>query len=279
MYYTLNILRHLTEYFRKARLMSRYHRYPFTHGDQPRHEISAVLIRNGEFVLDQVSKLIGFRKVELIQKLDDLGKSFHFRINGIDIFAGGSCWIPASSHLSALSRDDYYDWVKLLKEGNQNMVRVWGGGIYEDDVFYDTCDEMGILVWQDFCFACGNYPAYPSFRASFEAEARQNLRKLRGHPSLVIWAGSNEDYQVQERYDLEYVYEDKDPDSWLKSNFPARYYYEYLLPKMVAEEHKDAVYHPTSPWGDGKRTDNPTVGDIHQWNSESLNLFGSSEPY
>lgn len=85
----------------------------------------------------------------------------------------------------------------------------------------------------------------------------------------MIWAGSNEDYQVQERYKLEYNYDDKDPESWLKTDFPARYYYEYLFPKLVAEEHKGAVYHPTSPWGDGKRTDDPTVGDIHQWNSKS----------
>lgn len=200
-------------------------------------------------------------------------------MNGVDVFAGGACWIPASNHLSALTRDKYYDWIKLLKDGNQNMIRVWGGGIYEDDAFFDACDEMGILVWQDFCFACGNYPTYQSFRSSVEDEARQNVRRLRNHPSLVIWAGSNEDYQVQERYNLEYNYEDKDPNSWLKTDFPARYYYEYLLPKIVAEEHKNATYHPTSPWGDGKRTDNPTFGDIHQWDSKYIDLFLRSSFY
>ncbi|KAM0815349.1 putative Mannosidase Ig/CBM-like domain-containing protein [Seiridium cardinale] len=240
--------------------------YPFTHGAQSRYKISAVLTRGGKDILDQVSKNIGLRKVELVKEPDQYGKPFYFRINGIDIFAGGSCWIPASNHLSALTGKDYYEWVKLLREGNQNMVRIWGGGIYEDDSFYEACDELGILVWQDFCFACGNYPAYPSFRSSVEAEARQNVRLLRSHPSIVIWAGSNEDYQVQERYKLKYDYQDKDPESWLKTDFPARYYYEYLLPKVVEEEHKDAAYHPTSPWGDGERTDNPTVGDLHQWN-------------
>jgi beta-mannosidase len=136
-------------------------------------------------------------------------------------------------------------------------------------LFYDACDSYGIIVWQDFCFACGNYPVYSSFLKSVECEARQNVRRLRDHPSLVIWAGSNEDYQVQERYALEYNYEDKNPESWLKTSFPARYYYEYLLPKIVEEEHGEAVaYHPTSPWGDGKNTADPTVGDLHQWNSK-----------
>ncbi|KAI0136843.1 glycoside hydrolase family 2 protein [Xylariales sp. AK1849] len=239
--------------------------YPVAYGKQDRYELAAVLSRDGQD-LDKKSKLIGFRKVELIQDADEFGKSFYFRINGIDVFAGGSCWIPGSSYLSELSRPRYYDWIKLLIEGKQTMIRVWGGGIYEDDAFYDACDEFGILVWQDFCFACGSYPTYPSFMKSVECEARQNVRRLRSHPSLVVWAGSNEDYQVQERYKLDYDYEDKDPESWLKSSFPARYYYEYLLPTIVNEEDPGTAYHPTSPWGDGKDTADPTVGDMHQWN-------------
>lgn len=90
------------------------------------------------------------------------------------------------------------------------------------------------------------------------------------HPSVVIWAGNNEDYQVQERYKLEYDPDDKNPESWRKSSFPARYIYEYLLPKWVHEEDPSAIYHPGSPWGDGKHSADPTVGDIHQWNSKSI---------
>ena len=145
--------------------------------------------------------------------------------------------------------------------------RIWGGGIYEDEIFFSVCDELGILVWQDFGFACGSYPTYPSFLESVEKEVRQNLRRLRSHPSLIIWAGNNEDYQVQERYNLEYRFdEDKDPESWLKSSFPARFIYEFLLPKVISEEHPSVIYHPGSPWGGGKHTDDPTMGDIHQWN-------------
>ncbi|KAJ2992222.1 hypothetical protein NUW58_g2180 [Xylaria curta] len=234
--------------------------YPFTHGNQTRYELKATLEP-----YDTMSKLIGFRRAELIQREDEFGKSFFFRINGEDVFCGGSCWIPADSFIPRISEQRYRDWVRLAYEGNQNMIRVWGGGIYEHDVFFDACDELGIMVWQDFAFACASYPTYKSYLDSVEEEARQNIRRLRSHPSLVIWAGSNEDYQVQERYKLEYDYEDKDPQSWLKTTFPARYTYEYLLPKIVSEEDRFAIYHPTSPWGDGKITSDPTVGDKHQW--------------
>jgi beta-mannosidase len=93
-------------------------------------------------------------------------------------------------------------------------------------LFYDLCDELGILVWQDFMFGCGNYPAFSEILASIKDEAIANLKRIRHHPSIVIFAGNNEDYQVRESYKLTYNYEDKDPDNWLASDFPARYIYE-----------------------------------------------------
>ncbi|KAF2654828.1 glycoside hydrolase family 2 protein [Lophiostoma macrostomum CBS 122681] len=233
----------------------------------------------GNFASHRVSKTVGFRKTELIQEQDDIGTSFYFRINNTDIFAGGSCWIPTDSFLSQVTPERYRDWIKLADEGNQAMIRVWGGGIYEPNAFYDACDKLGILVWQDFMFACANYPAYPAYLASVEEEARQNVRRLRNHPSIVIWAGNNEDYQIVERYGLEYRYEeDKDPQSWLKTDFPARYIYEYLLPKVISEETKGVPYHPSSPFGNGKSSVlkvDPTVGDVHQWNV----WHGEMKPY
>lgn len=118
-------------------------------------------------------------------------------------------------------------------------------------------------------FACGSYPGYQSFLESVEAEARQNVRRLRNHPSVVIYAGGNENYYIQELNKLEYNYEgDKDPQSWLRSSFPSRYIYEHLLPKVVAEESPSTSYHTDSPWGDGKNILDDTVGDIHQWESK-----------
>lgn len=156
------------------------------------------------------------------------------------------------------------------RSARANLFRVWGGGIYEDAAFYEACDELGVLVWQDFMFGCGNYPTWPSLLESIREEAIYNVQRLRHHPSIVIWVGNNEDYQVQESEGLTYNYEDKNPESWLKTNFPARYIYEKLLPEVVAENSPSTFYHPGSPWGDGKKSSDTTVGDMHQWNGMLL---------
>ncbi|KAF2260657.1 glycoside hydrolase [Lojkania enalia] len=252
--------------------------WPRGYGPQTLYTITATILE-GTTTLSRISKTIGFRKVELVQDKDAYGQSFHFRINNIDVFAGGSCWIPADSFVSQISPERYRNWVKLAASGNQIMLRVWGGGIYEHDTLYSACDEFGVLVWQDFMFACANYPAYDEYLSSVEEEARQNVRRLRNHPSIVIWAGNNEDYQIVERYGLEYRFtEDKNPDSWLKTNFPARYIYEYLLPRVVEEETNGVPYRPSSPWGNGTSTVlkvDPMVGDVHQWNV----WHGEMKPY
>ena len=166
-------------------------------------------------MLDTVKRKIAFRRLQIVQSplKNEPGTSFCFVVNNVPIFAGGSNWIPLDSFLSNATEKRYRDWLELLVEGNQNMVRVWGGGIYEDDNFYDICvspcfrslssawlrstqtrqDELGILVWQDFAFACGAYPAHPTFLESVQKEATANVRRLRSHPSLAIFAGNNED--------------------------------------------------------------------------------------
>ncbi|EHA54255.1 beta-mannosidase [Pyricularia oryzae 70-15] len=241
--------------------------YPVRYGKQPLYTVKATLI-SGEQGFDTVSKRIGLRRAELVQQplKDQPGKSFFFRINNIPVFCGGSDWIPADNFLPRITAQKYHDWVKLVADGNQFMIRVWGGGIYEEQAFYDACDELGVLVWQDFMFGCGNYPAWPEMRESIKREATENVKLLRHHPSIVIWAGNNEDYQYQESEGLTYDYADKNPDNWLKTDFPARYIYEKILPDVCAELSPDVYYHPGSPWGDGVNTRDPTVGDIHQWN-------------
>lgn len=119
-------------------------------------------------------------------------------------------------------------------------------------------------------FACGSYPTFPEFLNSVEQEARCNVRRLRHHPSVVLYAGGNENYYIQEKYGLHYDYVgDKDPQSWLKSSFPSRYIFEHLLPNIMAEESPGCIYHPDSPWGDGKPILDDTVGDIHQWEGKN----------
>ncbi|KAK1045939.1 hypothetical protein LTR12_015424 [Friedmanniomyces endolithicus] len=239
--------------------------YPHGYGEQTLYDVTAS-VRSGDKHLHLVKKRTGFRKGELIQEPDEIGKSFYFRFNGIDVFCGGSDWIPADSFTPRITETKYRRWLETMVDGHQLMIRVWGGGIWEEDIFYDLCDEMGILVWQDFMFGCGNYPAYPEILKSIEEECVCQTKRLRHHPSLAIYAGNNEDYQVQEQTGLTYDYEDKDPQSWLKTNFPARYIYEKLLPDVVAAHSPHVPYHPGSPWGDGKVSSDTTVGDMHQWN-------------
>ena len=231
---------------------------PNGYGKQALYDLKVILMQDGALVHTETRR-IGIRTVELVQRPDSNGKSFFFRVNGVDIFCGGSCWIPTDSFLTNVTRDRYHAWIELMVPANQKMIRVWGGGIYEDDAFYDACDEFGILVWQDFMFGCGNYPAYPEILKSIEAECVANLRRIRHHPCLAILAGNNEDYQVQESAKLTYDYADKNEDNWLKSDFPARYIYESLLPRVSAAEAPSIPYHPGSPWGDGKISSDPTV--------------------
>lgn len=239
--------------------------YPHGYGEQTLHTVTAT-VTTGDEDLHSLSKRTGFRKGELIQEPDHIGKSFYFRFNGIDVFCGGSDWIPADSFTPRTSEAKYRRWLEMMVDGYQTMIRIWGGGIWEEDIFYDLCDELGILVWQDFMFGCGNYPCFPAMLKSIEKECIQQTKRLRHHPSLAIYAGNNEDYQVQEQFGLTYDYADKDPQSWLKTDFPARYIYEKLLPDVVAAHSPHIPYHPGSPWGDGKISSDPTVGDMHQWN-------------
>ncbi|KAK2780668.1 Beta-mannosidase B [Emmonsiellopsis sp. PD_33] len=240
--------------------------YPSTYGKQPLYQLSANLVSNG-VTLDSASKRVGLRRAELVQReLNDApGTSFFFEINNIPVFCGGSNWIPGDNFIPRISPQKYRDWVKLMVDGNQVMVRVWAGGIFEEQAFYDACDELGLLVWQDFLFGCGNYPVFQSFLDTVKREAEANVKILRHHPSIVLWAGNNEDYQYAESENLHYDPEDTDPDNWLKSNFPARYIYEKLLVDVTKELIPDTYYHFGSPWS-GKDTRDPTIGDIHQWN-------------
>ncbi|KAI0096311.1 glycoside hydrolase family 2 protein [Hypoxylon sp. NC0597] len=249
--------------------------YPVRYGKQPLYTITAALEEGGK-AIDSVSKKTGLRRAELVQRrlTGEPGTSFFFEINGIPIFCGGSDWIPADNFIPRISGERYYDWVKLVADGNQFMIRVWGGGIYEEQAFYDACDELGILVWQDFMFGCGNYPAWPELLASIKREAEENVKLLRHHPSIVIYAGNNEDYQYAESVNLTWEQDNKDVESWLKTDFPARYIYEKILPDACREYSPSVYYHPGSPWG-GVDTRDPTVGDIHQWNV----WHGSQEKY
>jgi beta-mannosidase len=248
--------------------------WPWGYGDQALYTVKAHarLLHNNSYPFDfaTISRSFGSRKAELIEVGNLHGRSFYFRINNVGIFCGGSCWIPADSFLTRLTREDYRAWIKLAADSNQNMLRVWGGGIYEADALYDAADELGVLIWQEFMFYCANYPAYPLYLANVEKEAIQNIHRLRNHPSIVLWAGNNEDYQSIEHLSLRYDPSTQDYNSWLRANFPARYIYEICLPRIMKAECTSVPYRPSSPFGNGS-----SFGDIHQRNVWG----GNMEPY
>ncbi|MBL7006844.1 MAG: hypothetical protein ISR78_07185 [Spirochaetia bacterium] len=141
---------------------------------------------------DSIQKRIGFRKIETISEKDDSGLSMFFRVNGRDVFCKGANWIPVDALPSRHTEEAYRRLLEDAAAVHMNMIRVWGGGQYESDLFYDICDELGILVWQDFMFSCSTYPAEREFLSSVEAETVHQVKRLKDHPSIAIWCGNNE---------------------------------------------------------------------------------------
>ncbi len=236
--------------------------WPNGYGSQPCYRLVARLIQGGAEI-DRREQRVGVRRLRLVQEplVGQPGSSFFFEINNTPIFCGGANWIPADSFTTRLTAEDYRTQLEQAAAANMVMLRVWGGGIYEDQAFYDLCDELGLLVWQDFMFACGIYPAYDAFQQSVCAEAEAQVRRLRHHPSVVLWCGNNEDYQIALSRK---VYDASFDGDFAATGFPAREIYERLLPEVCARLDPTRPYRPGSPFG-GADPDDPTVGDRHTW--------------
>jgi beta-mannosidase len=235
--------------------------FPHTQGEQPLYTLTITLKRDGT-ELNAKTQRIGMRKIELAREpvAGESGSSFTFRVNNTEMFIGGANWIPDDVMLTRVTQTRYREAVQQAKSANMTMLRVWGGGIYEADTFYDACDELGVLVWQDFMFACGVYPAHPEFLNSVRLEAKHTIERLRHHPSLAIWTGNNEDYQLG--YGMKWYDANLEPDD--NPRFPARVIYEQLLPEMVTALDPGRYYQPGSPFF-GTDPDDPTQGDRHTW--------------
>lgn len=235
--------------------------YPKGYGKQPLYKFVAKLHQTDQ-IIDSVVSEVGVRRARLVQepvKGQD-GSSFYFEVNNIPIFCNGSNWIPSHSFSCSLIDDDYVDLIRLVDEGNQNMIRVWGGGFYENDILYKQCDKLGILIWQDFMFGCAIYPGYKEFIDNVTHEVIDQLKRLRNYCSIVFYVGNNEDYQVAEDLYKKNTFTDEE--------FPAKKLYERILPDMVSKLTSGVGYQfgsPISP-GQGVPTTDVTVGDIHQWN-------------
>ena len=230
-----------------------------------------VQILADELVLDELSQEIGLRDLHLIRDKDRWGETFYFQLNGIPVFAKGANWIPVDNFIPRGEKLGLYEGNLLAaKEANMNMIRVWGGGIYEIDLFYEFCDRMGILVWQDFPFACSIYPYHEEFVENVRIEAIQNILRIRHHPSLALWCGNNE---VEQGF-IGYIGLSTIFWPWTIRKYRKGYIemFEKLLPALIESHDPETPYWPSSPSNGGMqmksgvfKSNDPDQGDSHFW--------------
>lgn len=235
--------------------------WPRDLGAQPLYDVRITLSDEAGTVLDSAERRIGLRTLRLVRQPDEWGESFHFEANGVPFFAKGANWIPADVFQNRVTPTQYCMLLEAAAAVHMNMMRVWGGGIYEQDEFYDLCDELGICVWQDFMFGCATYPVFDdAFLASVEVEAAQNVRRLRHHACLALWCGNNE------------LEQGLVGDEWTDTTMSWADYsrlYDQRLADLVALLDPQTDYWPGSPHSPlGNRLDwnNPRWGDAHIWN-------------
>ncbi|MFP4354224.1 MAG: beta-mannosidase [Phycisphaerae bacterium] len=229
-------------------------------GDQPLYRLRVELVDEGGDTIDAAERRLGLRTIELIREEDKWGQSFRFAVNGVSIFAKGANWIPAETFPTRVTDDDYRRLLGDAAEIHCNMIRVWGGGIYESDTFYDICDELGILVWQDFMFACATYPSFDAdWMDDVAVEAEQNVKRIRHHACLALWCGNNELEQglVGQKWTDRQM-------SWADY----KKLFDKLLAKIVEKHDPQTAYWPCSPHtptGDRDNWQSPDAGDTHLW--------------
>lgn len=241
--------------------------WPAGMGAQRLYTLRARLIIDGR-AADERSARYGLRTIELRQRPDKAGKSFMFVVNGVPVFAKGANWIPADAFPTRVTRERYRQLLESARDANMNMLRVWGGGYYESEDFYELCDELGLLIWQDFMFACSMYPGGEDFLRSVREEAVYNVRRLRNHPSVALWCGNNEVETAWHHW------------GW-KQNLPAKLWDDYLkifhgvLPEVVAEHDPSRAYWPSSPSSNLEEdADSQRTGDVHYWE-----VWHASKPF
>ncbi|MEV4560526.1 glycoside hydrolase family 2 protein [Kitasatospora sp. NPDC049285] len=247
--------------------------WPRGYGDQPRYGLT-VSLHDGARELDAWQRQIGFRTVELDRGADEFGTAFTLVVNGERLFVRGVNWIPDDTLVARVTPERYRTRLRQAAHANVDLVRVWGGGIYEQDVFYDACDELGLLVWQDFPFACSAYPEEQPLRGEVEAEARDNVVRLMPHPSLVLWNGNNENLWGFRDWGWE---EELAGDSWGEG------YYLGLLPRIVAELDPTRPYTAGSPWSGSwdhhpNDVDHGTHHSWEVWNRQDHAEYRASVP-
>ena len=230
--------------------------WPAGLGSQPLYQVRVEL--TGNTVLDTWSGRIGLRTMTVSRRKDEWGESFSHCVNGVDIFAMGADYIPEDCLLPRMNPARTRRLLEDARAANMNCVRIWGGGHYPAEEFYDICDELGLLVWQDFMFACAVYNLTEEFEENITAEFVDNVRRLRHHASLALWCGNNEMEDFVNKG--EWVSTHRQKADYIKM-------YEYIIPKVLKEEDPQAFYWPASPSSGGSfdYPQDPDRGDVHYW--------------
>ncbi|GAB3537961.1 glycoside hydrolase family 2 protein [Arthrobacter tecti] len=231
--------------------------WPRGHGAQPLYDLQVDLVSDGSD-LDSWHGRVGFRTVRVDTEPDAHGTPFTLIINDRPIFVKGANWIPDDAFVHRVDRARYVERLAQAESANMNLLRVWGGGIYESDDFFDLCDELGILTWQDFLFACAAYAEEEPLRSEVEAEVRDNVLRLLPHPSVVVWNGSNENVWGHEEW------------GWakrLRGRTWGKGYYDELLPELLRELDPQRPYTPSSPFSPDPAhfPNDPQHGSVHLW--------------
>lgn len=231
-------------------------------GEPSLYKFTASLSVDGVEIAKQ-ERNVGLRTVRVVMDDDEHGKSFYFVVNGKPMFAKGANFIPDDALLPNVTQERYKRIFEDVKAANMNMLRVWGGGIYEDDEFYDEADRNGILIWQDFMFACSSYPHDPLFVGRVESEAEYNIKRLRGHASLAMWCGNNEIYEAMRYWGWQRKYS---AEAFAEMECGYNVLFRELLPQMVERLDGTRFYMHSSPyeanWG---RPNSWKTGDSHNW--------------
>ena len=226
-------------------------------GDQPLYTVTVQLKENGE-LLEKSKKRIGLRTLTIHREKDEWGESFAHEVNGIRFFGMGANYIPEDNVVSRITPERTRRLLEDSKACHFNVIRVWGGGWYPNDFFYDLCDELGLVVWQDMMYACANYNLTDEFEESITAETVENVRRIRHHACLGLWCGNNE---------MEWLANDKKYDG---NDVTKAYYirmFEQIIPKILKKEDPHTYYWPSSPSSGGSfdEPNSPYRGDVHNW--------------
>jgi beta-mannosidase len=220
-----------------------------------------IVVRKGKTILDTYELKKGLRTIDLVTEKDSIGESFYFKVNNESIYAKGANYIPQNSMQNRVTDADYENILDDVVEANMNMLRVWGGGIYENDIFYDLCDEKGILVWQDFMFACAMYPGDDTFLDNVQQEAIDNVKRLRNHSSIALWCGNNENSEGWHRWGWQEGRNDEEKEEIWTNYLKV---FDSILPNTVSKL-TDTDYWESSPKYGRGNSKYEFEGDAHDW--------------